>query len=127
MKTRTNQPVVADGTPDGSLAKVLGVDASGNIVKGEVSGGTQLYKHSIESEGDNIIVISTISTPVEEDDAQAMKQLLKTAINITTPDGDTLIYHESNDYLYGIDSGSLSALVDCGYLTMGTVDTVTAL
>lgn len=127
MKTRTNQPVVADETPNGTLAKVLGVDASGNIVKGDVSGGTQLYKHSIESDGDNIIVISTISTPVEEDDATAMKQLLKTAINITTPDGDTLIYHESNDYLYGIDSGSLSGLVDCGYLTMGTVDTVSAL
>lgn len=47
MKTRTNQPVVAEGTPDGTLNKVLGVDASGNIVKGEVSGGTQIYKHEI--------------------------------------------------------------------------------
>lgn len=32
---------------DGVISKVLGVDSSGNMVKGEVSGGTKLYKHTM--------------------------------------------------------------------------------
>lgn len=32
--------------PSGTINKVLGLNSSGKLVKGEVSGGTQLYKHS---------------------------------------------------------------------------------
>lgn len=59
MKTRTNQPVVAKGTPTGEIDKVLGISSSGEIVKGEVSGGTKLYQHEIKLEnGKYLIVIS---------------------------------------------------------------------
>lgn len=69
MKTRTNQPVFADGTPDGTLSKVLGVDANGNIVKGEVSGGA-LYMHHIKvndtTDDDDIFLTlySSSDTPI---------------------------------------------------------------
>lgn len=59
-------------TPEeGTIDKVLGLDSSGNVVKGSVSGGTKLYKHrftiecSIDSNVESVVinVITTKSSP----------------------------------------------------------------
>lgn len=91
-KTRTNQPVESDtgfdkqveevattlieGAESGTFEDVLGLDSNGKLVKGAVSGGTKLYKHSFPCNdfikvsdgtvqyGSSIFyVISTTSTP----------------------------------------------------------------
>lgn len=81
-KTRTNQPVESDtgfdkqvttlieGAESGTIEDALGLDSNGKLVKGAVSGGTQLYAHLITLWEDDtkqhkvdIKIISTKSNP----------------------------------------------------------------
>jgi len=59
-----------EGAESGTVASVLGLDSNGKLVKGAVSGGTQLYKHifTIDDSDDNtikVIIITSISEPVD--------------------------------------------------------------
>ena len=52
--------------PSGTINKALGLNSSGELVKGTISGGTQLYRHDITFEIEdettiNCIVISTFA------------------------------------------------------------------
>lgn len=46
-----------EGTQEGTIASVLGLDSDGKLVKGNVSGGTKLYKHTITINTDNKLII----------------------------------------------------------------------
>lgn len=48
--------------PSGTIQDVLGLDSSGKLVKGSVSGGTKLYRHALTGRGYNVVLISTHNT-----------------------------------------------------------------
>ena len=57
-----------ESASSGTIQDALGLDSSGNLVKGSVSGGSKLYKHYISITNNNvgqyIILISDDNTPI---------------------------------------------------------------
>lgn len=54
-----------EDAPSGTIQDALGLNSSGELVKGSVSGGTQLYRHNIHfSTNDNIYIYSTDNTQI---------------------------------------------------------------
>lgn len=53
---------VIESAESGTIADVLGLDSEGGLVKGTISGGTKLYKHSFASAGDNLTLINNDNT-----------------------------------------------------------------
>lgn len=131
-KTRTNQPItelsgvdeevtsVVESASAGTIDKVLGLNTSGKLVKGEVSAGTKLYQHYIsfsfeEQEGTGKItrneftVISNSSTPYELDDI-TLAVGNHGIINITGLNSDDIILPATNlilsseDLVYAYDA-----------------------
>jgi len=85
-----------EGASAGTIDKVLGLSAQGKLVKGSVSGGTQLYKHTIKNLNEaneieglvDITLISTSSTPITPNSTyDEINELLNNSIRIYTSEG----------------------------------------
>ena len=56
--------LTASSVTDGTIAKAIGFDSLGNLVKGSGGGGTQLYRHFLYIDGLTYQFISTNATPL---------------------------------------------------------------
>ena len=61
-----------EDAPSGTIADALGLDSEGDLVKGTISGGTKLYKHTIIVTGNGkLSFISSVATPKSFDNILA--------------------------------------------------------
>lgn len=97
----------------GTPVTVYGEDDNGNLVKGTVSGGTKLYKHTITfTAGDTLTIISTVSSPFTVLDTDCLSNAMSG-------------YAKSTDYgegvLLGIDDVSYSFFDQTDTLIIQTI------
>ena len=104
---------VIEGAESGTISDVLGLDSEGGLVKGNISVGTKLYKHTITFTGttydseslsaNNMVIISTIGTKIT--DVTTFNSVIK---NGFISDVNDLTFEGSNCFMmYGTYSGYL--------------------
>lgn len=92
------QEAIAD-VESGTLASVIGLDSEGKLVKGTISGGTQLYRHTFEIVGNGwqIEVISSSNSEFKDESGKLKNSAIKSALIISIsrnedPSGDYVIH-----------------------------------
>ena len=98
----------------GTIASALGLDSEGKLVKGTISGGTKLYKHTINVASCDIICVSHISTAFTADDLKATANLYGLG---------KIVYQGSNKgFLFTADLGGST-----NYYVIGSDGTVSSI
>ena len=98
----------------GTISSVLGLNSSGKLVKGTISGGTQLYKHSL-----------SISVPGPDGaETESCELILATQTQLTTSNICNIVlnYFISGKYFYGTVFGAYEGDPDELHLNITTSD-----
>ena len=122
--------------PDGTIAKNIGVDSNGDIVKETPAsgGGTQLYKHDLMTNGMYVMLINDVPTPYTSITNNTINNSYVAKCQSIATGSLAVILETSNEldentfefhyYLYALDGGTIQKKE---YSLTVTLDTVTPL
>ena len=124
-----------EDAPDGTINKALGLDSNGGLVKGTISGGTKLYKHTINlGTGYVFSIINNKSDAYKQNDFAGNRELLDDSIICGThsPIIYMFLYSDSSTHInimkitINVTNNSFTTAIDDCYSRFVS-DTVTEL